>query len=135
MLLVEDHHVVQTFTPNGSDDAFDIRILPWGTWRNENLLDAEHAGTASEVPAVNSVAVTNQIPTCRVPRERFDELSAGPFSRGMLGNVEVNDASSVVGQHEEYEQNAESNRGYREEVDGDEILEVIIEERSPTRTR
>ena len=41
MLLVEDHHVVQTFTPNGSDDAFDIRILPRGTRCNENLLDPE----------------------------------------------------------------------------------------------
>ena len=38
VVLVEDYHVVKAFTPNGSDDAFDIRILPWGAWCNENLL-------------------------------------------------------------------------------------------------
>ena len=132
MLLVEDHHVVQTFTPNGSDDAFDIRILPWGTWRNENLLDAEGVSAASEVSAVNSVAVTNQIQRCRVPRERFDELSAGPVSRGMRGDVEVSDAPPVMGEHEEYEENAEGNGGHGEEVDRDEIFQMIIEERPPT---
>ena len=26
MVLVEDHHVVQAFTPNRPDDALDIRI-------------------------------------------------------------------------------------------------------------
>ena len=26
MVFVEDHHVIQAFTPNGPDDAFDIRI-------------------------------------------------------------------------------------------------------------
>jgi len=26
MVLVEDHHVIQAFTPNRPDDAFDIRI-------------------------------------------------------------------------------------------------------------
>ncbi len=135
MLLVEDHHVVEAFTPDGTDDAFDIRILPWGAWRNENLLDAEGVGTASEVSAVDSVAVTDQVSRCRVPRERFGELSAGPFSRGMLGDVEVNDAPPVMGQHEEHEQDAECNGGHGEEVDGDEIFQMIIEERPPTRAR
>jgi hypothetical protein len=38
MVLVEDHHVVQAFPPDGTNDAFDIRILPRGTWCNENGL-------------------------------------------------------------------------------------------------
>ena len=53
----------------------------------------------------------------------------------MLGDVEVNDAPRVMSEHEEHEQNAESNGGHREEVDGDQALEVIIEERPPTRAR
>ena len=27
MVLVEEHHMVQAFTPNGPDDAFDIRTM------------------------------------------------------------------------------------------------------------
>ncbi len=96
MTLVEDHHVVQAFAPNGADDALDIRVLPRGTGCDENRLDPESVDPASEVMAVDAVAVTDQIPRCRVPGERFDELSAGPVGRGMLGDVEVNDAPSVV---------------------------------------
>ena len=83
-----------------------------------SLRDAESIDAAREVSAVDSVAVTDQIPEDRVPGERFDELSAGPLSRRMFGDVEVNDAPPVMGQHEEHEQNAECNGGHGEEIDG-----------------
>ncbi len=41
MVFVENDHMVEAFTPDRTNDAFDIRILPWGTWCNENLLDPE----------------------------------------------------------------------------------------------
>ena len=63
--------------------------------------------------------------------ERLDVLSSGPFGRGMLGDAEVNDAPPIMGEHEEHEHNAECNGGHGEEVDGDEIFQMIIEERSP----
>jgi hypothetical protein len=89
MVLVEDHHVVQTFTPNGPDDAFDIRSLPRGAWCNENLFDSEGMNATHEVLAVDTVAVTDQIAGDRVPRKRFDELSAGPFSRWMWSKNQI----------------------------------------------
>ncbi len=88
MDLVEDHGVVKAFPPDGTDDAFDIRILPWRTWCTENLLDAERLDAAPEVSAVDAVAITDQIPRCCIPWERFDELSSGPFGGGMFGDVE-----------------------------------------------
>ncbi len=30
MVLVEDHHMVKALPPDGTDDAFDIGILPMG---------------------------------------------------------------------------------------------------------
>ncbi len=36
VVVAEDDYVVETFAPDGSDDAFDIRILRRGTWCNEN---------------------------------------------------------------------------------------------------
>ncbi len=135
MVRVEHHHVVQALTTNGSDHAFDIRILPRGTWCNENLLDPESVDAAREVSAVDTVAVTDQISGDRVPRKRFDELSPGPLRRGVFGHVAVQYPPSVVGQHEEYKQNAECNRSHGEEVDGDQVFEVIIEECSPSCAR
>ncbi len=135
MVLVEHHNVVQAFTTNGSDHAFDIRILPRRTWCNENLLDRESMDATREVSAVDTVVVTDQIAGDRVPGKRFDELSSGPFGRGMLGDVEVSEAPPVMGEHEEHKQNAERHGGHGEEVDGDEILDVILQERPPIRAR
>ena len=69
MVLVEDHHVIQAFTPNRPDDAFDIRIFPRGTGCNENLFDPEGMNATREVLAVDAVAVTDQIAGGPCPKE------------------------------------------------------------------
>ena len=135
MVRVEDHHVIQAFAPNGSDDPFDVWILPRGTRCDENLLDVKGVDATREVLTVDAVAVTDQIPGDRVPWKRFDELSAGPFSRRVFGDVEVNDTAPLMTEHEKHEQDAEPNSWHREEVDGDQALEVIVEERPPTWAR
>ena len=58
MVLVEDQHMIQAFTPNRPDDAFDIRIVPRGTGCNENLLDPEGMNATREVLAVDAVCGT-----------------------------------------------------------------------------
>ena len=120
--------MVQAFRPNRSDDAFDIRILPRGTWCNEHLLNPESVDEAREISTVDAVAVTDQVPRCSVPGERLDELLSGPLRRGVFGYVGMQDSPSVVGQHQEHEENVELNGGDGEEVDGDQVFEVIIEE-------
>ena len=53
----------------------------------------------------------------------------------MLGDVEVKDASAIVGQHDEDEQNAQARGGNREEIDGNEVPDVIGQERAPRLRR
>ena len=43
----------------------------------------------------------------------------------------MQDSPSVVGQHQEHEENTEGDGRDGEEVDGDEIVQMIIEERPP----
>ena len=50
---------------------------------------------------------------------------------GMLGDVEVNNASAVVGQDEEDEEDAEGGGGHGEEVDRGQRAEVVVEEGAP----
>lgn len=49
----------------------------------------------------------------------------------MLGEVRVHYATPVAGQHQQHEPHSESRRGHNEEVQGDKLLDVVIEERSP----
>jgi hypothetical protein len=49
----------------------------------------------------------------------------------MLGHVEVDDAPAMVGEHDEDEEHAQARSGDREEIDGDQVPDVIGEERPP----
>ena len=49
----------------------------------------------------------------------------------MLGDVEVDDAPAVVGEHDEDEEDAQAGGGHGEEVDGDQVADVVGEERPP----
>jgi len=81
--LAEDDHVVQAFTPNRSDDAFDIGALARRAWRRENLLDAHDFHLLSEVIAKDAVAISQQIPWCGVPQESIPQFLSGPLGSGM----------------------------------------------------
>jgi len=43
----------------------------------------------------------------------------------MLGDVEVEDAPAVVGEHDEDEENAEPSGGHGEEIDRDQVPDMI----------
>ena len=47
----------------------------------------------------------------------------------------MDNASAVMGQDDEHEENVEGNGGHGEEIDGNQIPEMIVEERSPGRAR
>jgi len=49
----------------------------------------------------------------------------------MLGHVEVDDAPAMVSEHDENEEDAQARSGNREEIEGDQIPDMVGEERSP----
>ena len=49
----------------------------------------------------------------------------------MGGHVEVNNAPPVMGQHQKHAQDLETKGGHGEEVDGDQLREVIVQEGTP----
>ncbi len=61
--FAEDDYVVEAFTPNRSDDALDIRILPRRTRCDENRLDPESVDAAREVVAVGVGTVKKSMET------------------------------------------------------------------------
>jgi hypothetical protein len=49
----------------------------------------------------------------------------------MLGDVEVDDAPAMVSEHDEDEEHPQARGGDREEIEGDEVRDVIGQERAP----
>ena len=82
-------------------------------------------------PIFGHYAVAKQVPRSRIPRERFDKLLAGPDRSWRIRHVEMNDPSALVRQNQENEEHAERCRWDGEEINRDNILGMVCQERSP----
>ena len=129
--LTEDEHMIQTLAPDRTDEALREGILPRAVRRREDFLDPQALHAVPKLLAVDLVAVAEEVGRRGVIREGVDDLLGGPVGGGMLGHVEVDDAPTMVGEHDENEEDAEPSGGDGEEVDGDEVPDMIGQERPP----
>ena len=93
------------------------------------MAHASHA--ASEDVAIHCVAIPQEPSRRAVVRKGFNDLLRGPQGRGVLGDREVHDPATLVGEEDEHEQHAAREGRHREEVHRHERSHVIREERSP----
>ena len=123
--------MVQTFSTDRADHAFHISALPWRSWSAKNFFDVHDFNLLAELASINAISIPQQIFRCAVERKRFDDLLCGPFCSGMSRDVEVDDASAIVPDNDEDEQDLEQHGRDREEVNGSQLRHVIVEERAP----
>ena len=129
--LIEHDHVIQTFTPDGANQPFNIRRLPRRSKGDWNLLDAHAFDALAKITAVDRVSVTNHVFGRFVPRQRLNHLLGRPSRRGMLGHVEVNHAAAIMAQYHEAKQHSKGGGGHGDKVDGHNVRCVILKECSP----
>src|SRR5262249_35111762 len=75
-----------------------------GSWA-KNFVDIHDFDLLAELLPVDPITISQQIFRCGVERKGFQHLLRGPFSRGMSRDVEVDNASSIVGENDKHEQN------------------------------
>ena len=63
--------------------------------------------------------------------EGVHDLLGGPVGGGVLGHVEVDDAPAVVSEHDENKEDVQARGGHREEIEGDQASDMVVEERPP----
>jgi hypothetical protein len=74
---------------------------------------------------VYAMTVANRITRSSIKRKCFDNLLGCPLRRWMFRHVEVNNSPSVVGKHDEDEQNSERRSRDNEKVDRYEISNML----------
>jgi len=99
--------------------------------RREDFTYAHALHALAERVAVDGVAIAEKKGRGRIVRERVDDLLGRPGSSGILGDVEVEDAPAIVCEHDKGEQDTQAHSGNDEEIDGDQVAEVIGQERAP----
>jgi hypothetical protein len=80
---------------------------------------------------VDGVAIADKEGRRGVVREGVDDLLGRPSGGRMRSHVEVEDTVALVGEDDEDEEHAQARGGNREEIEGDQVPDVIGEERPP----
>ena len=101
----------------------------WG--RREDFVDPHAVHSVSEGLAIDVVAIVEEVGWRGVVREGVHDLLGRPVRGGVFGEVEVDDASAKVSEHDEDEEHPQARGGDREEIEGDEVPDVVGEERPP----
>src|SRR5215467_13875290 len=118
--------MVETFTANRTDDAFDVSSLPRRPRGAEHLFDIHYGDLIAELLAIDSISISQQISRRGIKRKGFEHLLRRPFCGWMSCDVEVHDASSIVCEDKKNEKDFEPNGVDGEEVDGRELRNVIL---------
>ena len=99
----------------------------------EHFFDAEAVHSVAELGGVDVIAVAEQVPRRRVEGEGLHDLLGSPLAAGVCGHVEMHHSASVMGEDQKDEQDLETDGRDSEEIDGYQVLDVIIQERPPAR--
>ena len=88
--------MVQAFTANRTDDAFDVSSVPRRPRSAEDFVDIHYRDLIAELLAIDVISISQQILRCALEWKGFEHLVRRPFRRWMSCDVEVHDASSIV---------------------------------------
>lgn len=129
--FVEDDHVIEALAADRADQALHVGFLPGRPRRRKHLLHAYVLDLLRKIVAKDSVAISQEITRCRVPREPVAELLGCPLRCRVGRDIEVKDPAPIVSEHQEYVQDLEADSRHGEEIDGYQALEVMVEEGPP----
>ena len=119
--------MIEALATNGPDHPLDVSSLPRRTRCRQNFADAHVSHLFLEVMAEDRIAVAQQVTGELGKGKCLPQLLNYPFRGRVGGHIEMQNASSVMGQHQENAKNLEADRGHGEEINGDQSLRVILE--------
>ena len=129
--LIQDYEVIETLSANRADQPFNVWALPWRAECSEHFSDFHTFGLRPKGSPIDAVAIAEQEARGLVPGKCLEDLGCSPLSGWMLGNVEMDNAPAIMSQDKKHIQDPESDSGHHEEVYGNQLLDVVFQERPP----
>ena len=131
MPLAENDDMLEALASHRANETLRERILPRTVGRREHFPDSHALHSVPKRVIVDAVAIAEEIGRGGVIREGMDDLLSRPGGGGMLGDIEVEHAATMVGEDDQDEEDAQASGRNGEEVDRDEVADMVGEERSP----
>src|SRR6202795_1538333 len=132
MRLAQDNDVVQTFTPDRSDQPFDKPILPRRGWRGRPVPDAHSAQSAPDDAAIDPIPIADEVARGLIPRKSLDDLTRNPFGRRIYCDVDPDKVPVVEPDDDEGIEQVETDSWNNEQVHGGNVRRVVTQEGSPS---
>ncbi len=108
-LFTKNNHMIQAFTTNRTDHAFDVSALPRRPRSTEDFFDIHDGDLIAELVAIDPVSISQQIAWRGIERKSFQHLVGSPFRRGMSCDVEVNNAATIMSEDNKDEEDFKPN--------------------------
>jgi hypothetical protein len=105
--FAQDEDVIQTLAPDRANEPLREGVLPRVVGRGQHFPDTHALHSVPERVTIDAVAIAEKIGGSGVVGERLHDLLGGPSGGGMLGDVEVEDAAALVGEHDQDEEDAQ----------------------------
>jgi hypothetical protein len=112
---MEHDHMVQALPPNGTNHPLNVGSLPGGTRCTQHFVNAHASHLFSEVMAEDGIAIAQQVARELVEGKGLPQLLSRPLRGGMSGHIEVENATTVMGQDQKHVKNLETQGGHRED--------------------
>jgi hypothetical protein len=123
--------VIQTLAPDRADEPLREGVLPRTVGRGREFTDPHALHSPPERVTIDLVAIVEEVGQPGVVEEGVHDLLGRPVCGGVLGDAEVDDAPAMVSEHDEDKEHAQAGAGDGEEIDGDEVSDMVGEERAP----
>src|SRR6267143_542006 len=128
---MEHDHMIEALATNGSNNPLYIGSLPRRARRRQNFADTRVSHPFSEVIAKDSIAVPQQVARELSKGKCLPQLLSRPLRGRVGGHIEMQNATPVMGQHQKHVKDLETDRGHRKEIDGYQLLGMILQECAP----
>jgi hypothetical protein len=135
MTLVQNNNVIQELTAAASYPTFRSSILPGCSHARSFRCQSGRRQERGHGIIELRVSIEDHIPMGAGFRKRSSKLLDNPIRRWVPRDVEVQDLTTGVLDHEEAVQQLKLDRRNREEVEGDNCFSMILQKCQPTFPR
>src|SRR5262245_16992054 len=117
--------MIEYITAYTANDPLAVWILPGTAWCSLHFFNAHVLDALLNMLTVDPVPVSQQVTWGGLPGKRLDDLLCGPLCSGMLGNVAMHDAPTLVSQHNKHEEDPEAGSWHGEKVTGYDVRDMV----------
>src|SRR6195256_3038789 len=118
MCLAQNNDVVQTLTPDRSDQPFGKAVLPGRGWCGRLVPDAHGAQSARDDAAIDPVPIADEVARSLIPGKCLRDLTCNPFCRRICCDVDPDEVSAIQPHDDEGIEQVETDSWNNEQVHG-----------------